>query len=80
MGTAVAIGDTDRQTGRRSLACNLQSHEEEVPKHSKPLHLEAACTMNSCLTLNLLTTTIVAPPSNVSKWKMGFNSAFKGLI
>ena len=34
---------------------------------------------NSCLTLNLITTTIVAPPSNASKWQMGFNSAFKGL-
>jgi hypothetical protein len=32
------------------------------------------------LTLNLLTTTIVAPPSNASKWQMGINSAFKGLI
>ena len=32
-----------------------------------------------CLTHNLLTTTIVAPPSNASKWQMGFNSAFKGL-
>jgi hypothetical protein len=32
------------------------------------------------LTLNLLMTTIVAPPSNTSKWQMGFNSAFKGLI
>jgi hypothetical protein len=31
------------------------------------------------LTLNLLTTTIVAPPSNASKWQMGFNSMFKGL-
>jgi hypothetical protein len=31
------------------------------------------------LTLNLLTTTIVAPPSNASKWQMEFNSAFKGL-
>jgi hypothetical protein len=31
------------------------------------------------LTLNLLTTTIVAPPSNASKWQMRFNSAFKGL-
>ena len=31
------------------------------------------------LTLNLLTTTIVAPPHNASKWQMGFNSAFKGL-
>jgi hypothetical protein len=30
------------------------------------------------LTLNLLTTTIVVHPSNVSKWQMGFNSAFKG--
>ena len=30
-------------------------------------------------TLNLLTTTIVAPPSNASKWQMGFNSAFKGI-
>jgi hypothetical protein len=31
------------------------------------------------LTLNLLTITIVAPPSNASKWQMGFNLAFKGL-
>jgi hypothetical protein len=31
------------------------------------------------LTLNLLTTTIVAPPSDASKWQMGFNSVFKGL-
>jgi hypothetical protein len=31
------------------------------------------------LTLNLLTTTIFAPPSNASKWQMAFNSAFKGL-
>ena len=28
--------------------------------------------------LNLLTTTIVAPPINASKWQMGFNSALKG--
>jgi hypothetical protein len=32
------------------------------------------------LTLNLPTTTIVAPPSNASKWQMGFNSVFKGLM
>ena len=31
------------------------------------------------LTLKLLTTTIVAPSSNASKWQMGFNSAFKGM-
>ena len=30
------------------------------------------------LTLNLLKTTIVALPSNASKWEMGFNSAIKG--
>ena len=35
--------------------------------------------ITTSLTLNLLTTTIVAPPSNASKWQMGFNSAFKGL-
>src|SRR5215475_7471975 len=34
--------------------------------------------MMSGLTLNLLTTTIIAPPSNASEWQMGFNSAFKG--
>ena len=34
---------------------------------------------HATLTLNLLTTTIVAPPSNASKWQMGFNSAFKWL-
>ena len=37
-------------------------------------------TKDALVTLNLLTTTIVAPPSNASKWQMGFNSAFKGLI
>ena len=31
------------------------------------------------LTLKPLTSTIVAPSSNASKWQMGFNSAFKGL-
>jgi hypothetical protein len=31
------------------------------------------------LTVYPLTTTIVAPPRNASKWQMGFNSAFKGL-
>src|SRR5215469_10496073 len=32
------------------------------------------------LTLNLLMTTIFAPPSNASKLEMGFNSAFKGCM
>ena len=32
-----------------------------------------------CLTLILLTWTIWRAPTNASKWRMGFNSAFKGL-
>ena len=44
------------------------------------MSIHSACpTTHLELTLNLLTTTIVAPPSNASKWQMGFNSAFKGL-
>ena len=43
-----------------------------------PLH--GGVRLRAFLTLNLLTTTIVEPPSNASKWQMGFNSAFKGLI
>ena len=43
------------------------------------LHLIGILFPHICLTPNLLTTTIVAPPSNASKWQMGFNSAFKGL-
>ena len=35
--------------------------------------------LGTTLTFNLLTTTIVAPPSNASKWQIGFNSTFKGL-
>jgi hypothetical protein len=31
------------------------------------------------LTLNLLRWTILRAPTNASKWRMGFNSAFKGL-
>ena len=32
------------------------------------------------LTLILLTWTIWRAPTNASKWRMGFNSVFKGLI
>ena len=32
------------------------------------------------LTLILLTWTIWRTPTNASKWRMGFNSAFKGLM
>ena len=37
--------------------------------------------LSACqLTLILLTWTIWRAPTNASKWRMGFNSAFKGLI
>jgi hypothetical protein len=44
------------------------------------LEMFMVLSQNIILTLNLLTSTIIAPPSNASKWQMGFNSAFKGLI
>ena len=34
---------------------------------------------STTLTLNLLTWTKWWPPANDSKWRVGFNSAFKGL-
>jgi hypothetical protein len=37
------------------------------------------CFVINPLTLNLLTTTIVAPHSNARIWQIGFHSAFKGL-
>jgi hypothetical protein len=43
------------------------------------LNVEKGDILLVCLTLNLLTTTIVALPSNARKWQMGFNSAFKRL-
>jgi len=54
----------------------------------RPTRVDLQCSSNvdtssmsvAELTLNLLTTSIVAPPSNASKWQMEFNSAFKGLI
>jgi hypothetical protein len=36
-------------------------------------------TFKTILTLILLTWTIWRAPTNASKWRMGFNSAFKGL-
>jgi len=43
------------------------------------LYTNPALPNKGSLTLNLLTTTIVAPPNNASRWQMGFNSVFKGL-
>jgi hypothetical protein len=41
--------------------------------------VDAHALLPDILTLNLLTSTIVAPSSNASKWQMGFNSVFKEL-
>jgi hypothetical protein len=46
-------------------------------KHCHVLVITGQCVPT--LTLNPLTSTIVAHRSNASKWQMGFNSAFKGL-
>ena len=56
----------------RFLACS-RAHDLHAGQRQSVKRL-----MKRILTLNLLTTTIVAPPSNASKWQMGFNSAFKG--
>jgi hypothetical protein len=76
------------------LARNYTTHWHTRPEKNKVIWLRpsvgetcpctsvqhgATETVSTYLTLNLLTTTIVAPPSNASKWQMGFNSAFKGL-
>jgi len=56
---------------------NLESYDNKPTQKMVPILIEVLWII--ILTLNLLTTTIVAPPTNVSKWQMGFNSAFKGL-
>jgi len=74
------------------MSCASKPPNQEVEGYHKK-HLISPCDMifrwlkrlqgtslRPTLTLNLLTTTIVAPPSNDSKWQMGFNSVFKGLI
>jgi hypothetical protein len=62
-------GRTDRQTDMTKLTIIFRDFSK-MPKIAN---------FRKNLTLNLLTTTIVAPPSNASKWQMGFNSAFKSL-
>ena len=69
------------------LLCRWNKHNLGLHRSSQvSVHL-STCDCMLCtgckmilLTLNQLTSTIVALPSNDSKWQMGFNSAFKGLI
>jgi len=59
--------------------CHTKSTWCKDTRHDKMPNLGHKVTNSYRLTLNLLTTTIVAPPSNASKGQMGFNSVFKGL-
>ena len=48
--------------------------------HCKKKRHSGLLTLTLSLTLILLTWTIWRAPTNASKWRMGFNSAFKGLM
>jgi hypothetical protein len=56
------IQNRTRDYAHRSVALIIYEVRRQL---RKPLIVTA-----SCLTLNLLTSTIVAPPSNASKWQM----------
>jgi hypothetical protein len=65
---------------RRPETCLTQPELNDKLAHTVS-HTTIYSTL-SC-TLNLLTSTIIAPPSNASKaskWQIGFNSAFKRRI
>ena len=68
------------------LILRHKSVEQQVLRKTKTLILISKWSFASCfvcvsvtLTLILLTWTIWRAPTNASKWRMGFNSAFKGL-
>jgi hypothetical protein len=59
---------------------NIKKTQKQTSKHLRQCGISnVSFTSFKSLTLNLLTTTIFAPPSNARIWQMGFNSAFKGL-
>ena len=62
-----------------NLTMQLVEEMKRFSKEGDNVKRMGKCGPQNYLTLNLLRTTIVAPPSNASKWQMGFNSAFKGL-
>ena len=75
------VNDSNDAIGNRTRdlpACSAVPRPTALSR--APQRAQATAIFSPGLTLNLLTTTIVAPPSNASKWQMGLNSAFKGLI
>ena len=72
---AVCIELLWRTTGSLPLDCNSVKLNTIFLRIDD---LKCACYI-PCLTLTLLTWTIWRAPTNASKWRMGFNSAFKGL-
>ena len=59
------------------LLCNW--HVKNSHSGLETYHREVFSCFPGSLTLSLLTWTIWRAPTNASKWRMGFNSAFKGL-
>ena len=58
--------------GKKSISRPRRRWEDNVT-------MNAFTHLRTPLTLILLTWTIWRTPTNTSKWRMGFNSAFKGL-
>jgi hypothetical protein len=62
------------------------SHGEQTTETSTVSTVSEECCVTkcrsvcTCLNLTLLTWTMWRAPTNPSEWRMGFNSAFKGLI
>ena len=62
--------------------CLLTDHTTISLQQNLLQKASLTCSFRNCitiLTLTLLTWTIWRAPTNASKWRMGFNSAFKGL-
>ena len=69
---SVKVGCDNIQGFSVTLLQLLDNYKLAIPPFAPTL-------LFTLLTLNLLTWTIWRAPTNASKWRMGFNSAFKGL-
>ena len=64
--------------GLGQVQCHITQARTYTHEHANTQQLQG-CPLEARLTLILLTWTIWRPPTNASKWRVGFNSAFKGL-